>query len=81
MLDWIPVLETYANSADQVQMLQNAASDQGLHCLLTRISVLITLKLNIFTRNVKCKTKKNKKWTNPNEEDRQIHWSKKKGLE
>ena len=26
--------DMYANSADPVQMQQNAASDQGLHCLL-----------------------------------------------
>ena len=36
---WIPVLGTYAHSADPVQMLQNAASAQGLHCLLTGISM------------------------------------------
>ena len=29
-----PVLGTLANSADPEQMLQNAASDQGLHYLL-----------------------------------------------
>ena len=28
-----------ANSADPVQKQQNTASDQGLHCLLTGISV------------------------------------------
>ena len=28
-----------ANSADQDQTLQNTASDQGLHCLLTGISI------------------------------------------
>lgn len=32
-----PILETYANSADPVQKLQNAAFDQGEHCLLTGI--------------------------------------------
>ena len=35
----MPPLEYYANSADLVQMPQNAASDQGQHCLLTGISV------------------------------------------
>ena len=29
-----PFFGYYAKSADQVQMLQNAASDQGQHCLL-----------------------------------------------
>ena len=33
-LDWIPILGTYANSKDPVQMPQDAASDQGLYCLL-----------------------------------------------
>ena len=35
------VLGTYSNSADPDQMPQYAASDQGLHCLLTGISVQI----------------------------------------
>ena len=28
----IPLLGTYVNSADPVQMVQNVLSDQGLHC-------------------------------------------------
>ena len=39
-LDWNPVPETYANSANSVQQTQNAASDQGLRCLLTGISTI-----------------------------------------
>ena len=35
ILDRIPILGTYANSADPVQMPQDTASDQGLLCLLT----------------------------------------------
>ena len=31
---WTGTLGTLANSADPDQMLQNVASDQGLHCLL-----------------------------------------------
>ena len=34
----MPVLGHYTNSADPVQMPQNAASDQDQHCLLTGIS-------------------------------------------
>ena len=33
-----------ANSADPVQKQQNTAFDQGLHCLLTRISVQNKMK-------------------------------------
>ena len=44
LLDQILVLRTYANSADQVKMPQNEASDQSLHCLLTG------LLMQIFTR-------------------------------
>ena len=38
LLEWIPILGYYVNSGDTVQMPQNAASDQGLHCLFTEIS-------------------------------------------
>ena len=37
LLEQIPILGYYANSADPVQMPPNVASDQGLHCLLTEI--------------------------------------------
>ena len=43
-----PVL---ANSADSVQTPRSAASDQGLHCLLTGISIQNALKLKVNTRN------------------------------
>ena len=36
-LDPMRALGTYSNSADQFQMQQNMASDQGLHYLLTGI--------------------------------------------
>ena len=39
-LDLNPVPKTYTNSADSVQTPQNAASDQGLRCLLTGISTI-----------------------------------------
>ena len=42
---------TYANSADPVQTPQYAASDQGLRCLLTRVSMQNTVKVEVFTRN------------------------------
>ena len=35
----------YANSADPIQMPPNAASDQGLHCLQTEISMENTVKM------------------------------------
>ena len=34
----------YANSADPDQTPQSAASDQGLHCLLTECSIKIRIK-------------------------------------
>ena len=43
------ILGTYANSADPVQMPQNVASELGLHCLLTGISMQNTVKVKIFT--------------------------------
>ena len=42
VLDRIPVWGTYANSAEPVQMPQNAASELGLPCMLTYISVQYT---------------------------------------
>ena len=36
---------TYANTADPDQTLQNAASDQGLHCLLAGISIQNKIKM------------------------------------
>ena len=42
---------TYANGADPVQMPQNAASDQGLHCLLTEISMQNTIEMKLSARN------------------------------
>ena len=66
----IPVLEYCANCADPVQTPQTAASDQGLHCLLTAISIENTVKL-------KSETAKNWNWIHQNDTDEQIHWSKK----
>ena len=37
--DWKPVLETYADTADLVHMPRSVASGQGLHCLLSEISM------------------------------------------
>ena len=39
------VFGTYANSADPDQTPQNAAPDQGLHCLLTGISIQNQIKM------------------------------------
>ena len=63
--DRISVSVAYANSADLVQTPQNAASDQGLHCLVTGISMQNTVKVKIFTGHPK-----NYKWTRPNDKDR-----------
>ena len=41
----------YAESADPVQMLQNATSDQGLHCLLTGIYMQKSIKMNTSAIN------------------------------
>ena len=49
-LDWM-FMGYHANDADLVQRLQNAASDQGLHCLHTKISVGNTVKMKTSTRN------------------------------
>ena len=48
-LDRISVLEACANSAGPVQTPLNAASDQGLHFLLTEISMQTTIKVEILT--------------------------------
>ena len=49
LLDQIPVLGTYAKSADPDQTPQIAASDQDLHCVLTGISMQNTEKVKMFT--------------------------------
>ena len=36
---------TLTKSADPDQLPQNAASDQGLHCLLAEISIIIFIKM------------------------------------
>ena len=38
---WKHIKGSLANSADPDQMPPNVASDQGLHCLLTRFSIKI----------------------------------------
>ena len=43
--------EDICNSADPVQMLQNAAADQGLHCFHIGIFMQNSIKVKIFTRN------------------------------
>ena len=43
----------FPNSADSVQMPPNAASDQGLHCLLTEISMENAVKMKTFTKPLK----------------------------
>ena len=45
-----PVWRTQANIADPVQTPQNAASDQGLHCLLTDISMQNTITMKTSAR-------------------------------
>ena len=51
ILDQIPVLGYFANSADPVQTPPYAASDQGLHCLLTEISMENAVKMKTPTRD------------------------------
>ena len=51
LLDWKPALGTCTNSVDLDQMLQNAASDQGLHCFLKGISMRNTIRKKTFMRN------------------------------
>ena len=64
-----PISGYYENSADPVQMPQNVASDQSLHCLLIEISMESSDKMETSTGNPL-----NWKWTHPNDKDR---WSKK----
>ena len=47
--DQIPIMGTHANSANPVQMPQNLASDQDLPCLLTEISMQMSVKVKTFT--------------------------------
>ena len=53
------------------QASQNAAFDQGLHCLLIRSSMQNTINMKTSTINPP-----NKKWTHPNDEDGHVRWSK-----
>ena len=46
-IDLIPILNTYANSADQVQM-PHVASYHGLHSLFTETCMLNTVKNENF---------------------------------
>ena len=46
----IPVLKTCVNWAEQTQMPQKAASDQGLHCFLKGLSMQNTVKVKAFTK-------------------------------
>ena len=48
----------------------NVAFDQGPHCLLTRMFMGNTIKVNSFSRN-----SLNWKWTLGNDRDGQFHWS------
>ena len=59
-------------TVDSVQMPQNGASDQDLHCLLRGMSMQNSVKVKIFTKNPL-----NYKWTHPNDKDGLVHWSKK----
>ena len=57
-----------ANSADPDQTPQNAASDQGLHCLLTGISIRNRIKMKTYTISPL-----NWKWTCPVDKDGRVH--------
>ena len=43
----------YANREEPVKTPQNVASDQGLHCLRTEISMQDTVQVKILTENLK----------------------------
>ena len=59
---------TYANSADPDQRPQSAASDQGLHCLLTGIAIKNMLRMKNDTRHPL-----NEKWTRPIDKGGKVH--------
>ena len=46
----------YAKSADSIQMPYLVASDQGLHCLRTEISMEIAVKMKGSTKTPKTRT-------------------------
>ena len=73
MLDQILILGMYTNSADPVQVPQNAASGQGLDYLLPAISIQNAIKTS--TRNPK-----NYKWTHPNDKNGQVYSQKRNNL-
>ena len=47
----VPFFWTQANSADPDRTPQNAATDQGLHCLHTGISIKSRIKMKKYTRH------------------------------
>ena len=49
-------LGTHANSTDPVQTPQNVASDQGLYCLLTGISMQDMINGKTFTSDPRART-------------------------
>ena len=51
ILDWILVLRTYIDSAHPDRALQNSASDQGVHCLVTAFAAQNTMQFKTFIRN------------------------------
>ena len=63
----MPILY-YTNIGDPVQMLQNAASDQGQHCVPSGIFIQNTVKVKIFN-------------SPPNHRDGQVHYQRRVKLE
>ena len=61
----LPFLGTWANNDD---LDQNAASDQGLHYLLTGIAIENKIKMLKYTRYLL-----NEKWTRPINKDGIVH--------
>ena len=61
--------------ADPDQTLQNEASDQGLHCLLTEYSIKIWKKWKKNTNNNHLNGKQplKWKWTGPIDQGRKVH--------
>ena len=63
-----PIKGTQANSADPDQMPQNAAFDQGLHCLHTQIPIKNRIKMKKYTSLPLIE-----KWTHPIYKDGLVH--------
>ena len=62
-----PIIETLADSVVPYQMLQNATSDQGLHCFALKTANSVKKETNLTEQPL------NGKWTFPAYKDRPAH--------